>query len=73
MWVETIENKMKNGGVETICTTHRKKYNSELFDMINFVLLYVIPLAIMTVSNVFFFELTKHTSELYSGMDGMMN
>ncbi|GLV45755.1 Trissin receptor [Carabus blaptoides fortunei] len=49
IWVETIVNNMRNGGSETICATHRKKYNSELFDMINFVLLYVVPLVVMTV------------------------
>ncbi|GLV45761.1 Trissin receptor [Carabus blaptoides fortunei] len=49
IWVQTIVNTMRNGATETICVTHRKKYNSELFDMINFVLLYVVPLVVMTV------------------------
>jgi hypothetical protein len=34
---------------ETICITQRLKYDSKLFDMINFTVLYVAPLAVMTV------------------------
>lgn len=39
-----------SGGVEEICVLDRKMFNSKLLDMMNFVLLYVIPLIIMTVS-----------------------
>lgn len=35
--------------METICIQHRMKYNSEIFDMVNFGLLYVAPLCVMTV------------------------
>ncbi|KPJ15121.1 Orexin receptor type 2 [Papilio machaon] len=49
IWVETITNNLGDGHTETICIQHRMKYNSEIFDMVNFVLLYVIPLCIMTV------------------------
>ncbi|KAL4708141.1 hypothetical protein ACJJTC_009920 [Scirpophaga incertulas] len=49
IWVETIKNNLGDGRTETICISHRRKYNSELFDMINFGLLYVTPLCVMTV------------------------
>ncbi|KAM3964651.1 neuropeptide receptor A31 [Aphomia sociella] len=49
IWVETIPNNLGNGRMETICISHRRKYNSELFDMVNFGLLYVTPLCVMTV------------------------
>lgn len=50
IWVETITNDLGNGQMETICIPHRRKYNSEIFDMVNFGLLYVTPLCVMTVS-----------------------
>nr|XP_037877637.1 neuropeptide receptor A31 isoform X1 [Bombyx mori] len=49
IWVETITNDLGNGQMETICIPHRRKYNSEIFDMVNFGLLYVTPLCVMTV------------------------
>ncbi|XP_037976678.2 trissin receptor [Plutella xylostella] len=49
IWVETITNNLGGGRVETICIQHRMKYNSEIFDMVNFGLLYVAPLCVMTV------------------------
>ncbi|XP_050675835.1 trissin receptor-like [Leptidea sinapis] len=49
IWVETITNDLGNGHLETICIQHRMKYNSEVFDMVNFGLLYVTPLCVMTV------------------------
>ncbi|XP_075992293.1 trissin receptor [Anticarsia gemmatalis] len=49
IWVETITNDLGDGHMETICIPHRRKYNSELFDMVNFGLLYVTPLCVMTV------------------------
>ncbi|VVD04773.1 unnamed protein product [Leptidea sinapis] len=48
IWVETITNDLGNGHLETICIQHRMKYNSEVFDMVNFGLLYVTPLCVMT-------------------------
>lgn len=50
IFVRTITNDLGNGQEETICIAHRKAYNSELFDLINFALLYVLPLLVMTVS-----------------------
>ncbi|KAK5646285.1 hypothetical protein RI129_004749 [Pyrocoelia pectoralis] len=47
-WVNTITTSIR-GSDETVCIANRKKFNSQLFDMVNFVLLYVIPLAIMTI------------------------
>lgn len=35
---------------ETVCVLNRQKYNSKLFDIVHFVLLYLIPLTIITVS-----------------------
>lgn len=39
-----------NGMNEEICIMHRKLFNSKLLDFINFALLYVLPLIVMTVS-----------------------
>lgn len=55
--MDTIVVEMGDGQEEIICAPKRTKYDSELFDIINFVLLYVIPLFIMTVS--FFIYLLK--------------
>jgi hypothetical protein len=49
IWVGTITMKLSNGMTETICITQRRKYNSKVFDMINFSVLYVAPLGVMTV------------------------
>lgn len=40
-----------NGMNEEICIMHRKLFNSKLLDFINFALLYVLPLLVMTVSS----------------------
>ncbi|XP_017771182.1 PREDICTED: galanin receptor type 2-like isoform X2 [Nicrophorus vespilloides] len=48
-WFNTVSNYMDNGRTEIFCAPNRSKYNSELFDIINFVFLYVNPLLIMTV------------------------
>lgn len=50
IFVETMTNDLGDGHVETFCAPQRRKYNSELFDMVNFGLLYVTPLCVMTVS-----------------------
>lgn len=34
---------------ETICIVNRRDYNVKLFDILNFVLLYILPLLVMTV------------------------
>ncbi|XP_026469622.1 trissin receptor [Ctenocephalides felis] len=49
IWVQTITNVLPDGRSETICIQHRKRYNAELFDVVNFALLYVTPLCVMTV------------------------
>lgn len=47
-WVQTISMQLgRDGATETICISHRQKYNSEAFDIINFGLLYAAPLAVM--------------------------
>ncbi|XP_030377626.1 trissin receptor [Scaptodrosophila lebanonensis] len=47
---KTIKNiHTEDGQEEEICVLDRKMFNSKLLDMINFVLLYVIPLLVMTV------------------------
>ncbi|XP_023311047.1 trissin receptor-like [Anoplophora glabripennis] len=47
-WGNTVTVPTGNNS-ETVCVLNRQKYNSELFDMIHFVLFYVIPLAIMSL------------------------
>ncbi|KAJ9582929.1 hypothetical protein L9F63_022732, partial [Diploptera punctata] len=49
IWVGTVTTNLTNGMTETICITQRRKYDSKLFDMINFTVLYVAPLLVMTV------------------------
>lgn len=47
---KTIKNvHTESGREEEICVLDRKMFNSKLLDMINFGLLYVIPLLVMTV------------------------
>lgn len=50
---KTIKNiHTEDGQEEEICVLDREMFNSKLLDMINFVLLYVMPLLVMTVSRV---------------------
>uniref|UniRef100_A0A336MFZ5 CSON011805 protein n=1 Tax=Culicoides sonorensis TaxID=179676 RepID=A0A336MFZ5_CULSO len=49
IFVRTITNELGNGQTETICIAHRKAFNAELFDLINFALLYILPLLVMTI------------------------
>jgi trissin receptor len=50
IFVRTITNNLEDGTTETICVASRKLYNSKVFDMINFAMLYVLPLLVMMVS-----------------------
>ncbi|KAG8235922.1 hypothetical protein J437_LFUL014278 [Ladona fulva] len=47
--MKTITNPLPDNKTETICVPDRQKYDSEAFDMCNFVLLYAIPLLLMTI------------------------
>uniref|UniRef100_A0A182M9U2 G-protein coupled receptors family 1 profile domain-containing protein n=1 Tax=Anopheles culicifacies TaxID=139723 RepID=A0A182M9U2_9DIPT len=49
IFVRTITNNLGNDQLETICIVNRKMFNSELFDIINFALLYLLPLLVMTI------------------------
>jgi bombesin-like receptor 3 len=49
IWTGTATNNLPNGVTETMCIPHRVKYDSKLFDMINFTVLYVVPLSVITV------------------------
>ncbi|XP_055644002.1 trissin receptor isoform X2 [Toxorhynchites rutilus septentrionalis] len=49
IFVRTITNNLGDDQMETICIINRRAYNSELFDIINFALLYVLPLLVMTI------------------------
>jgi hypothetical protein len=49
IWVGTVTTNLSNGVSETICITQRRKYDSKLFDLINFTVLYVAPLGVMLV------------------------
>ncbi|CAH1117734.1 unnamed protein product [Phaedon cochleariae] len=48
-WGNTVTNPTAGNGTETLCVLDRQKYNSKLFDIIHFVLFYVIPLAVMSL------------------------
>ena len=49
IWVGTVTSQLPNGLTDTMCIMKRLKYDSKLFDMINFTVLYLAPLAVMTV------------------------
>ncbi|XP_055540017.1 trissin receptor isoform X1 [Wyeomyia smithii] len=49
IFVRTITNNLGDDQLETICIVNRKAFNSELFDIINFALLYLLPLLLMMV------------------------
>ena len=49
IWVGTVTSKLSNGLTDTMCIMKRVKYDSKTFDMINFTVLYIVPLAVMTV------------------------
>lgn len=50
LFVHTVENALGNGKMEAICIINRKMYDSKLFDYINFGILYMIPLLVISVS-----------------------
>lgn len=50
IFVHTVDNDLGNGRVESICIMNRKMYDSKLFDLINFGILYIIPLLVISVS-----------------------
>ncbi|KAF7273422.1 trissin receptor-like [Rhynchophorus ferrugineus] len=47
-WGNTVTVTTESGN-ETVCVLNRQKFNSELFDIIHFILLYLIPLAIISL------------------------
>lgn len=49
---------------ETICIVNRRDYNMKLFDILNFVLLYIVPLMVMTVSLSIFIQIYKRKTSL---------
>lgn len=72
IFVETIINDLGDGHIETICIQQRMKFNSEIFDMVNFGLLYVTPLLVMTVSPVLIYQTNPFEntlSELYMNIN----
>lgn len=54
-WLRWIYHRLRSSlspasSTETICIVNRRDYNVKLFDILNFVLLYILPLMVMTVS-----------------------
>ncbi|CAG9771276.1 unnamed protein product [Ceutorhynchus assimilis] len=49
-WGNTVTVTTENSS-ETVCVLNRQKFNSKMFDIIHFALLYLIPLAIISNSN----------------------
>jgi hypothetical protein len=49
IWAGTITTNLSNGLTDTMCIMQRMKYDSQLFDMINFTVLYLVPLSVITV------------------------
>lgn len=50
LFVHTVNNDLGNGKTESICIINRQMYDSKLFDFINFGILYIIPLLVISVS-----------------------
>lgn len=50
VFVHTVENPLGHGKKEAICIINRKMYDSKLFDYINFGILYLMPLLVISVS-----------------------
>ncbi|XP_077278037.1 trissin receptor-like isoform X2 [Temnothorax americanus] len=46
-YVETISNRLNNGDVDIICIANIKKHNNNVLDVVNLVLLYLLPLFLM--------------------------
>ncbi|KYN00746.1 Allatostatin-A receptor [Cyphomyrmex costatus] len=46
-YVETISNRLNNGDVDIICVANIKKHNKNALDIVNLVLLYLLPLFLM--------------------------
>lgn len=53
----TIEHQLSNDVVEVICLADRKLYNSKIYDTINFFLLYIVPL---TVISIFYWKIGRY-------------
>jgi hypothetical protein len=49
IWAGTITTPLPNGTTDTMCIMRRNYYDSQLFDMINFTVLYLVPLSVITV------------------------
>lgn len=52
LFAKTIENHFSDGKTEIFCALDRQMFNSKLLDLINFGLLYITPLLVMTVSKI---------------------
>lgn len=58
---------------ETICIVNRRDYNVKLFDILNFVLLYILPLMVMTVSvDLCFFSPLQRKRWFYSYLEYLL-
>ncbi|KAF2367402.1 G protein-coupled receptor rhodopsin-like, partial [Trinorchestia longiramus] len=57
IFFKAVKHELENNVVEVICLADRKLYDSRTFDTINFVLLYVIPL---TVISIFYWKIGRY-------------
>ncbi|XP_008554202.1 trissin receptor isoform X2 [Microplitis demolitor] len=48
IFAETIENKLNSGTIDIICIPNMKKHSKNALDTVNFILLYIIPLFLMS-------------------------
>jgi hypothetical protein len=49
IWAGAVTSPLANGNTDTMCVMKRNYYDSRLFDLINFTVLYLVPLAVITV------------------------
>ncbi|KAH0549298.1 hypothetical protein KQX54_007801 [Cotesia glomerata] len=48
IYAETIENKLMNGALDIICIPNMKKHSKNALDTVNLILLYIVPLFLMS-------------------------
>ena len=57
IFFKAVEHKLENNEIEVICLADRKLYNSKVYDTINFFLLYLIPLSLISA---FYFKIARY-------------
>ena len=57
IFFKAVEHELENNEIEVICLADRKLYNSKIYDTINFFLLYLVPLGLISA---FYFKIARY-------------